>query len=76
MRQQESDSRRADLERLLADADRDSMSWEDEVGFPKEHTTVSLRAFVGLQFHMPSPVHKKSQLSPVSMQGCKCHLET
>ena len=35
--QQESDSRRANLERLLAGADRDSMSWDSEVrsfGFP------------------------------------------
>ena len=29
-RQQASDTRRADLERMLADADRDSMSWDDE----------------------------------------------
>ena len=29
--QQASDSRRADLERQLAGANRDSMSWEDEV---------------------------------------------
>lgn len=76
MRQQESDSRRADLERLLADADRDSMSWDDEVRSPRKHTTVSLRVFVGLQLHMPSPKRKYSQLSPVLMQGCKCHLGT
>ena len=29
-RQQASDTRRADLERMLADADRNSMSWDDK----------------------------------------------